>query len=125
MHIDEYGLLALDLPAPKRAEPTGHAIAVIGGGPGGLSAAWQLALKGHAVDLYEAADKLGGKLEMCIPRERLPQEHAPERALALRSRLGVTRPSQEDRSTSGPSMKIYKHHEIVVVAVRRSRRPRC
>ena len=35
---------------------------------------WQLALKGHTVDLYESSEKLGGKIELCIPRERLPHE---------------------------------------------------
>lgn len=74
LSIDKLGKLALDMHAPKRAEPTGHTMAVIGGGPAGLSAAWQIALKGHTVDLYEAADRLGGKLELCIPRERLPHE---------------------------------------------------
>ena len=69
LDIVEMGRLALEVPAPKREKETGRTVAVIGGGPGGLSAAWQLGLKGHNVDLYEAADKLGGKLEMCIPRE--------------------------------------------------------
>ena len=46
LNIDKMGSLALELPAPKKAEPTGHTIAVIGGGPAGLSAAWQLGLKG-------------------------------------------------------------------------------
>ena len=46
LSIDKFGRLALDLPAPKKAEATGHTIAVIGGGPAGLSAAWQLGLKG-------------------------------------------------------------------------------
>ena len=32
------------------------------------------ALKGHTIDLYEASDKLGGKIEFCIPRERLPHQ---------------------------------------------------
>ena len=74
LEIDKLGSLALDLPAPKKGSRQGHTIAVIGGGPGGLSAAWQLALKGHSVDLYEATGKLGGKIEHCIPRDRLPQE---------------------------------------------------
>jgi phytoene dehydrogenase-like protein len=52
----------VDLKAPKKAKSTGFSIAVIGGGPGGLSAAWQLGLKGHSVDLYEAGSKIGGKL---------------------------------------------------------------
>ena len=49
-------------------------VLVIGGGPGGMSAAWQLALKGHDVELYESSGRLGGKIEWCIPRTRLPQE---------------------------------------------------
>ncbi len=114
VHIDNYGLLALDLPAPKRAEPTGHSIAIIGGGPGGLSAAWQLALKGHSVDLYEAADKLGGKLEICIPRERLPQELL-QKEISRLLELGITvhlRKKVDQRTFD----EIYKQHEIVVVA---------
>ncbi|MDP2158488.1 MAG: NAD(P)-binding protein, partial [Nitrospirota bacterium] len=86
--IDKLGSLALDLPAPKKEKPTNHKIAVIGGGPGGLSAAWQLALKGHSVDLYEASGKLGGKIEHCIPRERLPHQIL-EKELSRFSELGV------------------------------------
>ncbi len=93
--IDKLGRLALDLPAPEKAAATGHTIAVIGGGPAGLSAAWQLGLKGHSVDLYEATDKLGGKLELCIPRERLPQE-VLQKELSRFREIGVTCPSQYD-----------------------------
>jgi NADPH-dependent glutamate synthase beta subunit-like oxidoreductase/glutamate synthase domain-containing protein 3/ferredoxin len=112
--IDRLGSLALDLPAPKKAEPTGHTIAVIGGGPAGLSAAWQLGLKGHSVDLYEAADKLGGKLELCIPRDRLPQEVL----LKELSRFGEIGVSVQMNSRIDLKMfeEIYRNHEIVVVA---------
>ncbi|NLC72097.1 MAG: FAD-dependent oxidoreductase, partial [Desulfuromonadaceae bacterium] len=48
--------------------------AVIGGGPGGLSAAWQLRLKGHAVTVFEADEEIGGKLRQVIPRERLSRK---------------------------------------------------
>lgn len=88
LSIDKLGSLALDLPAPKKADPTGHTVAVIGGGPAGLSAAWQLALKGHTVDIYEATDKLGGKLELCIPRERLPHEIL-EKELSRLEEIGI------------------------------------
>ncbi|MFR8053847.1 MAG: FAD-dependent oxidoreductase, partial [Bilophila wadsworthia] len=46
----------------------------IGGGVAGLSAAWRLARKGHEVTVYEADDRMGGKLEQVIPRARLPHE---------------------------------------------------
>ncbi|MEJ2184076.1 MAG: FAD-dependent oxidoreductase [Nitrospirota bacterium] len=74
LNIKEYGRMSLTLEAPRPAKPTGYRVGVVGGGPAGLSAAWQLGLKGHEVHLYEAEEKLGGKLELCIPRERLPQE---------------------------------------------------
>lgn len=114
LSIDRLGSLALDLPAPEREKPTGHTIAVIGGGPGGLSAAWQLALKGHTVDLYEATDKLGGKLELCIPRERLPQE-VLQKELSRFKEIGVTI-HLNSHINQKRFNEIYKQHEIIVVA---------
>ena len=113
--IDKLGSLSLDLPAPKKGKPTNHTIAVIGGGPGGLSAAWQLALKGHTVDLYEASAKLGGKIEHCIPRERLPHQIL-EKELSRFSELGVHVQLNAviDRKKYD---EIYRNHEIVILAV--------
>jgi len=59
-------------PEPKPA--TGHKVAVIGGGPAGLSAAYYLALEGHEVTIFEANPKLGGMLRYGIPEYRLPKE---------------------------------------------------
>ncbi len=57
--IGNYGIEAnLQLPGP--GSDTGKRVAVIGGGPAGLSAAYQLRRKGHAVTLYDANEKLGG-----------------------------------------------------------------
>lgn len=58
------------LPAVRRSER----VSVIGAGPSGLSAAWQLARKGFDVHVYEGMDDLGGKVRAAIPRERLPEE---------------------------------------------------
>ena len=57
-----------------RAEPSGKSVAVVGGGPAGLSAAWFLMLAGHKVCIYESRDKAGGMLRWGIPDYRLPQE---------------------------------------------------
>ena len=62
------------VPQPDCAEPTGKKIAVIGGGPSGLSAAYYLALMGHKVTVYEKRAKLGGMLRYGIPNYRLPRE---------------------------------------------------
>ena len=62
------------VPQPDCAEPTGKKVAVIGGGPSGLSAAYYLALMGHKVTVYEKRAKLGGMLRYGIPNYRLPRE---------------------------------------------------
>jgi NADPH-dependent glutamate synthase beta subunit-like oxidoreductase/ferredoxin len=114
LNIKKLGSLSLEVPAPKKAKSTGRKVAVIGGGPGGLSAAWQLALRGHEIDLYEAAGKLGGKMELAIPRERLPQE-VLGKELSRFEELGV---NVHLNTTVDKKLfnKIYKDHDIVVVA---------
>lgn len=63
-----------EVPVPKAAPATGKKIAVIGGGPGGISAAYYLALMGHKVTIYEKEKQLGGMLRYGIPSYRLPRE---------------------------------------------------
>jgi len=115
LNIDKMGSMALDLPAPPKEKPTGHCIAVIGGGPAGMSAAWQLALKGHSVELYEASASLGGKIEQCIPRERLPHQIL-EKELSRFNELGVNvhLNAKVDRNTFD---RIYSKNEVVIVAI--------
>jgi heterodisulfide reductase subunit A len=62
-----------DLPIPKIVERP-QRIAVIGSGPGGLTAAYYLRLKGYRVSIYEALPVLGGMLRVGIPDYRLPQD---------------------------------------------------
>ena len=63
-----------DVPNPSNAQPTGKTVAVIGGGPGGLSAAYYLSLMGHRVTVFEQRSKLGGMLRYGIPSYRFPRE---------------------------------------------------
>ena len=63
-------------------------VAVIGGGPAGLSAAYQLALRGHKVTIFEAGPALGGVLRNGIPAFRLPHE-ALHRDVGRILKLGV------------------------------------
>jgi 2-oxoacid:acceptor oxidoreductase gamma subunit (pyruvate/2-ketoisovalerate family) len=58
----------------QAAPSTGRRVAIVGSGPAGLSAAWQLARLGHAVVLYEAAPEPGGMLTLGIPSFRLPRD---------------------------------------------------
>lgn len=65
---------ATEMPYPTCAESTGKRIAVVGGGPGGLTAAYFLTLMGHKAVVYEMHNKLGGMLRYGIPDYRLPQD---------------------------------------------------
>ncbi|MEI6216485.1 MAG: NAD(P)-binding protein [Actinomycetes bacterium] len=56
------------------AAPTGKRILIIGSGPSGLSAAYQLAMKGHDVTIRESAAAPGGMMRYGIPAYRLPRE---------------------------------------------------
>ena len=62
------------VPAPACAPATGKKVAVIGGGPSGLSAAYYLQLMGHQVTVFEKRPRLGGMLIYGIPSYRLPRE---------------------------------------------------
>lgn len=65
---------AKEIKLPKLAEKTGKKVAIIGGGPGGLTTAYYLTLMGHKAHIYEQRPKLGGMLRYGIPDYRLPQE---------------------------------------------------
>ncbi|NDU87742.1 MAG: NAD(P)-binding protein [Ferrovum sp.] len=77
----------LKFPAPAPA--TGKKIAVIGGGPAGLSCAYQLALKGHGVTVFDEHEYLGGMMRYGIPGFRTPR-HILDAEIQRILDLGVT-----------------------------------
>ena len=70
--LGEYAI-ANKLGFPKPATLSGKTVAVIGGGPAGLSAAYQLARKGHAVTIFDERAELGGMMRYGIPGFRTPR----------------------------------------------------
>ncbi len=74
------------LPVPSK--DSGKKVAIIGGGPGGLSAAYYLRLAGHSVKVFDMMPKMGGMLRYGIPQYRLPKEIL-DKEIALISKLGV------------------------------------
>lgn len=67
--------LAAESPyVPEIDDETGKSVAIIGGGPMGLSAAYFLREKGHDVTIFESMPKFGGMLRYGIPEYRLPKE---------------------------------------------------
>ncbi len=61
-----------EVPTPPRAPSSGKTVAIVGGGPSGLTAAYFLSLMGHTVTVFERKPKLGGMLRYGIPSYRLP-----------------------------------------------------
>jgi NADPH-dependent glutamate synthase beta subunit-like oxidoreductase/glutamate synthase domain-containing protein 3/NAD-dependent dihydropyrimidine dehydrogenase PreA subunit len=60
--------------APALPPLSGKRVAVIGGGPAGISVAWQIRMKGHEAVVYDMAKTLGGKITSAIPYSRVPKE---------------------------------------------------
>ncbi|MHB1432477.1 MAG: NAD(P)-binding protein [Streptosporangiaceae bacterium] len=65
--------IARDWAMPEPARPTGKRVLVVGAGPAGLSAAYHLALAGHAVTIRDAGPEPGGMMRYGIPAYRLPR----------------------------------------------------
>jgi len=73
---------------PPKEPDKGKKVCVIGAGPGGLTAAYYLALKGYTVRVLEALPVAGGMIMVGIPRYRLPRE-VIDREVAMIEDLGV------------------------------------
>ena len=72
--ISVIGKAGVSAKAPDLPPVTGGKVAVIGGGPAGISAAWQLRLAGHESVVFDMAPKLGGKISALIPESRIPAD---------------------------------------------------
>lgn len=74
-NLKRFAADAVDLAALPRPsiEERSEKVAVIGGGPAGLTAAYYLRLKGYQITIFDALDRLGGMLRVGIPDYRLPQ----------------------------------------------------
>ncbi len=72
--VGSLGRASIAATLPELPPLSGHRIAVIGGGPAGMSVAWQLRQHGHEAVLYDLEKKLGGKITSLVPRSRIPDE---------------------------------------------------
>ncbi len=103
--------------APERLEPTGPArrVAVVGGGPAGLAAAFDLARAGHHVTLLEGGARLGGVLRTGIPSYRLPHE-VLDRDLERILSLGVEARCGAFVDADGLRMLAAGHDAVILAA---------
>jgi NADPH-dependent glutamate synthase beta subunit-like oxidoreductase/Pyruvate/2-oxoacid:ferredoxin oxidoreductase delta subunit len=102
-------------PVAKSAVSREESVAVIGAGPAGLSAAWQLARRGYKVEVWEKEKDIGGKLTHNIPEERLSDRDV-ERDLARIRAAGIE--FHEGQAVDKALFaKLRKRHAAVIVAV--------
>lgn len=86
--VGEQALMAEEGYIPEIDEPTGKSVAVIGGGPMGLSTAYFLRQEGHDITIFEGMPKMGGMLRYGIPEYRLPKE-VLDAEIAIIEEMGV------------------------------------
>ena len=84
----EHAFAAGSYTNPPKADPTGRKVCIIGAGPGGMTCAYYLALKGYDITIIEAMPTAGGMMLTGIPRYRLPRE-VIDREVAMLEDLGV------------------------------------
>jgi glutamate synthase (NADPH/NADH) small chain len=96
-------------------KPTGKRVAIVGGGPAGLSAARQLALRGHAVTVFERDELAGGLNTYGIVPFRLPVDVAVWEAEQVR-RLGVEIRTGVTVGSDIPAERLTADYDAVVIA---------
>ena len=107
------------VPVPEKAETTGKRIAIIGGGPSGLAAAYYLELMGHHAVVFEAKNKLGGMLRYGIPSYRFPRERLDQDIEAILSTGVEVHLNTKIGSGEGevPFNKLREEYDAVYIAI--------
>jgi formate dehydrogenase major subunit len=105
-----HGQLTMD-PEPL----SGKTVGIIGGGPGGLSAAYFLRRKGHAVRVYDAMPHMGGMLRYGIPEYRLPNEIL-QKEIEIIAAAGVELRNNVRVGKDITLGQLRKTHDAVIVA---------
>jgi len=72
--VTQLGKASVEAKTPDLPELSEGRVAVIGGGPAGISVAWQLRLRGHETTIYDMSRVLGGKIISQIPESRIPKD---------------------------------------------------
>ncbi len=101
---------------PECAPAVGKSVAIIGGGPSGLSAAYFLRQMGYHVTIYDAMPKLGGMLRYGIPEYRLPKV-VLDQEIALIAKMGVELVCNTKIGRDLTMDRIRKKHDAVIISI--------
>jgi len=101
---------------PRKAEAKNEKVAIIGGGPGGLAAAYYLALMGYKPTIFEELPKLGGMLRYGIPSYRLPRDILDEEIdLILKAGVEVQNNMKVGRDIQ--MAELEESHDAIFIAI--------
>ena len=109
-------LAADQVPTPAPAVSTGKKVAIVGGGPSGLTCAYFCALMGHEVHVLEMRKQLGGMMRYGIPAYRFPRERLDEDIRAIVSAGNVT-VHTECRIDAEGMRRLSEEYDAVYVAI--------
>ncbi len=112
----DYDVFSEDPYLPECKPPTGKSVAIIGGGPMGLSAAYFLRQMGHDVTIFESMPKAGGMLRYGIPEYRLPKEVLDEEIFLI-EKLGVEIITNTKVGVDIPFETIKADHDAVLIGI--------
>ena len=108
--------LKSDSYVPECKPASGKTVAVIGGGPAGLTAAYYLTIMGHSVTVYDMMDKMGGMLRYGIPQYRLPKE-VLDKEIAIIEKAGVKLVNNVKLGKDFTIKSLKEQNDAVIVAV--------
>ncbi|NOY68399.1 MAG: FAD-dependent oxidoreductase [Deltaproteobacteria bacterium] len=112
--ITQIGKASIRAGVPELPDTDGKRIAVIGGGPAGISVAWQLRRAGHEATIYDMSEKLGGKISAVIPEERIPKDVLDAELERVRKVLPHVHLQQKFEKDDFEYLK--KGHDFIVIA---------
>jgi NADH-quinone oxidoreductase subunit F len=112
---DQFEVMAARI-VGKRLAPSGKTVAVVGGGPTGLTAAFYLALTGHAVTVFESHSEACGMLRFALPPYRLPRE-VLDREIEIIRRLGVRFVFDSHIGTDTPLAELEAQFDAVFLSI--------
>ena len=95
---------------------TGRKVAVVGAGPAGLTAAFDLAKQGHAVTVFEALDQPGGMTRWGIPEYRLPYDIIDQDVTVIRG-MGVDIRCNTRIGQDVTLDEVHRTHDAVLIAL--------
>jgi len=119
--VKKLGQASIDAKLPKLPLESGKKIAVLGGGPAGISVAWQLRMNGHKATVFDMAKTLGGKISSVIPSSRIPEEVITKELERVQS--VIPHVNLQQRLTKNDIEQLLADFDFIVIAVG-ARKPR-